>query len=80
MSEDTGLTIQQGPMAVITLDRLMSPELVIELMCCIGVTLRIPVKDLEDLSEAGAEELKTFGYTVEEVSAGNVANNEFSEE
>jgi hypothetical protein len=57
---------EQGPMAVVELDRRMSPDLLVELLCCVGITLRFPVKNLEDLSYTAAKELKTFGYEVEE--------------
>jgi len=64
--EDAGLTIKQGPLAVVQIDSQMSPELIIELFCCAGMVIRFPVKNLEDLSYTAAKELKIFGYEAEE--------------
>jgi hypothetical protein len=44
----------------------MSPQLVVELLCCVETTLSFPAYKLDDLSPEARYELSLHGYEVEE--------------
>ena len=61
-----GFTISKRPTATVHVQQDMSPQLVVELLWCVGTTLRFPVKKLDGLSEESRHELELYGYEVEE--------------